>query len=138
MPAPSLDPESEMGPLVTGEHLAKVKGYVDLGIEEGAELVVDGRELSIQGYENGFFMGGCLFDQVTDEMRIWKEEIFGPVLSVVRAPDFEEALRKCKFHVPQFADFVAYAVKLALGFKKHVRTITVWRSLQSEESNNLI
>ena len=90
---PSLDPESEMGPLVTAEHLEKVKGYVDLGLEEGAELVVDGREISIQGYENGFFMGGCLFDQVHDDMAIWKEEIFGPVLSVVRAADFEEALR---------------------------------------------
>ena len=95
---PSLDPESEMGPLVTGEHLAKVKGYVNLGVEEGADLVVDGRKLSIQGYEKGFFMGGCLFDRVSDEMRIWKEEIFGPVLSVVRAPDFEEALRLPSAH----------------------------------------
>jgi malonate-semialdehyde dehydrogenase (acetylating)/methylmalonate-semialdehyde dehydrogenase len=90
---PSRDPESEMGPLVTAEHLAKVSGYVDIGVEEGADLVVDGRGLSIQGYENGNFIGGCLFDKVTPDMRIYKEEIFGPVLSVVRAPDFEEALR---------------------------------------------
>ena len=90
---PSLDPASEMGPLVTAEHLAKVKGYVDLGVQEGADLVVDGRDFRAQGYENGFFMGGCLFDNVTDDMRIYKEEIFGPVLSVVRAPDFDEALR---------------------------------------------
>ena len=89
---PSLDPQSEMGPLVTAEHLAKVKGYVDLGLEEGAELLVDGRGFSLQGYENGFFMGGCLFDRVSADMRIYKEEIFGPVLSVVRVPDFEAAL----------------------------------------------
>jgi len=90
---PSLDDDSEMGPLVTAEHLTKVKRYVDLGVEEGAELAVDGRGFSPQGYEKGFFMGGCLFDRVRPEMRIYKEEIFGPVLSVVRAPDFEEALR---------------------------------------------
>jgi len=90
---PSLDRESEMGPLVTAEHLAKVKGYVDLGVEEGADLVVDGRNFSLQGYENGHFIGGCLFDNVTEDMRIYKEEIFGPVLSVVRADDFDHALR---------------------------------------------
>ena len=90
---PSHDPDSEMGPLVTAEHLAKVKGYVDLGVEEGATLAVDGRGFKLQGYEKGHFMGGCLFDNVTPDMRIYKEEIFGPVLSVVRAPDFEEALR---------------------------------------------
>jgi malonate-semialdehyde dehydrogenase (acetylating)/methylmalonate-semialdehyde dehydrogenase len=90
---PSHDPDSEMGPLVTAEHLAKVKGYVDLGVQEGATLAVDGRGFKLQGYEKGHFMGGCLFDNVTPDMRIYKEEIFGPVLSVVRAPDFEEALR---------------------------------------------
>ena len=90
---PSLDPDSEMGPLVSAEHLAKVRGYVDLGIGEGADLVVDGRDFKAQGYESGFFLGGCLFDNVTDDMRIYKEEIFGPVLSVVRARDFDEALR---------------------------------------------
>ena len=89
---PSRDPSSEMGPLVTAEHLDKVRGYVDLGIEEGADLVVDGREISIQGYEGGNFIAGCLFDNVTPEMRIYKEEIFGPVLSVVRAAEFEDAL----------------------------------------------
>ena len=90
---PSLDPDSEMGPLVSAEHLAKVRGYVDLGIGEGADLVVDGRDFKAQGYESGFFLGGCLFDNVTDDMRIYKEEIFGPVLSVVRASNFDEALR---------------------------------------------
>ena len=87
-----------MGPLVTGQHLAKVRSYVDLGVEEGAKLVVDGRGLKLQGYENGFFLGGCLFDEVKPEMRIYKEEIFGPVLSVVRAPDFDSAVKLVNDH----------------------------------------
>ena len=78
---PGMDKTSEMGPLVTKEHLAKVKSYVDLGVEEGAKLVVDGRDLKLQGYENGFFIGGCLFDHVNKNMRIYKEEIFGPNIS---------------------------------------------------------
>jgi len=96
--APGVDPEAEMGPLVTREHLAKVRGYVDLGVREGANLVVDGRGLKLQGYENGFFLGGCLFDNVTTSMRIYKEEIFGPVLSVVRAPDLATATRMVNEH----------------------------------------
>ncbi len=89
---PSTDTEADYGPLVTGEALERVKGYVNLGVEEGADLVVDGREFQMQGYENGYFMGGCLFDNVTPDMRIYKEEIFGPVLSVVRAKTYEEAI----------------------------------------------
>src|SRR3546814_5796941 len=81
-----------MGPLVTREHADKVQGYIDAGVAEGAELVVDGRGLNIQGYEKGFFVGGTLFDKVTPEMRIYREEIFGPVLSVVRTESFDEAL----------------------------------------------
>ena len=96
--APGTDPEAEMGPLVTREHLDKVRGYVDLGVKEGAKLVVDGRGLKLQGYENGFFLGGCLFDNVTTDMRIYKEEIFGPVLSVVRAPDVAAATRMINAH----------------------------------------
>lgn len=94
----SDDPESEMGPLISGEHLTKVKGYVDLGVEEGAELVVDGRGLSIAGFEKGFYLGGCLFDRVTADMRIYKEEIFGPVLCVVRVADFDSALQLVNAH----------------------------------------
>jgi len=90
---PSTDPSADFGPLVTKQALDRVKGYVDLGVEEGAKLVVDGRDFSMQGYENGYYMGGCLFDNVTPDMRIYKEEIFGPVLSVVRAQNYEEALR---------------------------------------------
>jgi malonate-semialdehyde dehydrogenase (acetylating) / methylmalonate-semialdehyde dehydrogenase len=90
---PSTDPQADYGPMVTRAHLDKVRSYVDLGVQEGAKLKVDGRGFKLQGYENGFFMGGCLFDEVTPDMRIYKEEIFGPVLSVVRAKDYEEALR---------------------------------------------
>ena len=90
---PSTDQQADYGPMVTRAHLDKVKNYVDLGVKEGAKLVVDGRSFKMQGYENGFFLGGCLFDEVTPDMRIYKEEIFGPVLSVVRAKNYEEALR---------------------------------------------
>jgi malonate-semialdehyde dehydrogenase (acetylating)/methylmalonate-semialdehyde dehydrogenase len=88
---PGSDPEAEMGPLVTAAHRDKVKGYIDQGEREGAKLVVDGRGLKLQGYENGFFLGGSLFDRVTPAMTIWQEEIFGPVLAVVRAKDYAEA-----------------------------------------------
>ncbi len=88
----------EMGPLVTRAHLDKVRGYVDTGVEEGADLVVDGRDASIDGHEDGFFLGGCLFDNVRPDMRIYNEEIFGPVLGVVRASDYEEAVRLVNDH----------------------------------------
>ena len=95
---PGMDKSSEMGPLVTKEHLERVRGYVDLGIKEGADLVVDGRDIKLQGYEDGYYIGGCLFDNVKKDMRIYKEEIFGPVLSVVRAKDFDEALNLINNH----------------------------------------
>ena len=95
---PGTDPDAEMGPLVTRQHLDKVSSYVDLGVKEGAKLVVDGRGLKLQGYENGYFIGGTLFDHVKPEMRIYKEEIFGPVLSVVRAPDFDTAVKLINDH----------------------------------------
>jgi malonate-semialdehyde dehydrogenase (acetylating)/methylmalonate-semialdehyde dehydrogenase len=79
--------------VVTKEALERIKGYVDIGVKEGATLAVDGRGFKMQGYENGYYMGGCLFDNVTPDMRIYKEEIFGPVLSVVRAPNYENALQ---------------------------------------------
>ena len=95
---PGLDKASEMGPLITKEHLEKVKGYVDLGVKEGAKLVVDGRNIKLQGFEKGFYMGGCLFDHVKSSMKIYKEEIFGPVLSVVRVNDFESAVKLVNNH----------------------------------------
>jgi malonate-semialdehyde dehydrogenase (acetylating) / methylmalonate-semialdehyde dehydrogenase len=88
----STDAEADFGPLVTREALGRVREYVDVGIKEGADLVVDGRGFQMQGYEDGFFMGGCLFDKVKPNMRIWQEEIFGPVLSVVRANTYDEAI----------------------------------------------
>ncbi len=92
------DTSNNMGPLVTRDHLEKVKGYVDLGVEEGADLVVDGRDLVVDGHENGFFLGGCLFDRVTAAMRIYQEEIFGPVLCVVRAESEEQAMELIDNH----------------------------------------
>ncbi len=89
---PGTDPDIEMGPVVTEQAYARIKGLIDKGVEEGAELVVDGRDFTMQGYENGYFMGGSLFDRVTEDMAIYQEEIFGPVLSVVRAPDYETAV----------------------------------------------
>ncbi|NWG26405.1 MAG: CoA-acylating methylmalonate-semialdehyde dehydrogenase [Pseudorhodoplanes sp.] len=89
----STDPQADYGPMVTKQLLDKVRGYIDTGVKEGAELVVDGRGFKLQGYENGNFIGGTLFDRVTPDMTIYKEEIFGPVLSVVRAKDYDEALR---------------------------------------------
>jgi malonate-semialdehyde dehydrogenase (acetylating)/methylmalonate-semialdehyde dehydrogenase len=102
---PGMDKKSEMGPLVTKDHLNKVQGYVDIGVKEGAKLVVDGRNLKLQGYENGYYLGGCLFDQVKKDMRIYREQICGPVLSVVRAKDFEEALKLVNDH--EFGNGVA-------------------------------
>ncbi|OAF12344.1 methylmalonate-semialdehyde dehydrogenase (acylating) [Bradyrhizobium centrolobii] len=87
-----LDADDEMGALVTREHRDKVRSYIDLGVKEGASLLVDGRDIRLQGYEDGFFLGGSLFDHVKDDMRIYKEEIFGPVLSIVRKNTFDDAL----------------------------------------------
>jgi malonate-semialdehyde dehydrogenase (acetylating)/methylmalonate-semialdehyde dehydrogenase len=100
-----MDKKSEMGPLVTKEHLGKVKNYVNIGVKEGAKLVVDGSNLKLQGYEKGYYIGGCLFDHVKKDMRIYKEEIFGPVLSVVRVKDFGEALELVNDH--EFGNGVA-------------------------------
>jgi len=93
-----VDACNDMGPLVTQDHYDKVKGYVDLGVEEGAALVVDGRDLVVEGHENGYFLGGCLFDKVTSEMRIYQEEIFGPVLCVVRVESQEQAMQLIDDH----------------------------------------
>ncbi len=95
---PGTDPEADMGPLVTRQAQERVSSYIDIGLDEGADLVVDGRGLKLQGYEDGFYVGGTLFDRVTPDMRIYKEEIFGPVLSLVRAPDYEAALDMVNSH----------------------------------------
>ncbi|HWM61336.1 MAG TPA: CoA-acylating methylmalonate-semialdehyde dehydrogenase [Rhizomicrobium sp.] len=89
---PSSDPVAEMGPLVTQAHRDKVSSYINAGAAAGAELVVDGRGLKLQGYENGFWLGGTLLDRVTPQMSVYTDEIFGPVLSVVRAGTYEDAV----------------------------------------------
>ncbi|MGV6875820.1 CoA-acylating methylmalonate-semialdehyde dehydrogenase [Pseudochelatococcus sp. B33] len=93
-----LNDEVEMGPLVTGVHKAKVEGYIATGVEEGAALIIDGRGHKVEGHENGFFVGGTLFDHVSPDMKIYKDEIFGPVLGVVRVKDFAEAVALINAH----------------------------------------
>lgn len=93
-----MSKEVDMGPLITNVHRERVKSYVDLGINEGAKLVIDGRDYQVQGLENGFFMGPCLFDQVKPEMKIYQEEIFGPVLSIVRVANLETAIQLTNEH----------------------------------------
>jgi len=100
-----MEPDAEMGPIVTRQALERIEGYIALGVEEGAELVVDGRGFKVPGHEGGFFTGGTLFDKVTPEMRIYKEEIFGPVLACVRARDFAEAVDLVNDH--EFGNGVA-------------------------------
>src|SRR4029453_10355361 len=83
---------AEMGPLVTGEHRARVAAYVERGKVEGADLVLDGRAVTVPGHDGGFFLGPCLFDRVRPEMAIYTDEIFGPVLGIVRATTYDDAL----------------------------------------------
>jgi malonate-semialdehyde dehydrogenase (acetylating)/methylmalonate-semialdehyde dehydrogenase len=95
---PATDKDAEMGPVVTKMHRDKILGYIDSGVEQGASLVVDGRGFTLQGYENGYYVGGTLFDNVTPDMTIYKEEIFGPVLSVVRTENYAEAVKLINDH----------------------------------------
>ena len=101
----STDSEAHYGPVVTAAHKAKIEGWIQKGVAEGAELAVDGRGFKLQGHEEGFFVGPSLFDHVTTDMEAYKEEIFGPVLQMVRAPDFETALRLPSEH--QYGNGVA-------------------------------
>lgn len=100
-----MEADAEMGPIVTKQALERIEGYIATGVEEGAQLVVDGRGLKVPGHEEGFFTGGTLFDNVTPEMRIYKEEIFGPVLACVRVKDFAEAVQLINDH--EFGNGVA-------------------------------
>ncbi|WP_300339372.1 CoA-acylating methylmalonate-semialdehyde dehydrogenase [Accumulibacter sp.] len=120
---PGTDPGMEMGPLVTRQHLDKVRAYVDLGVEEGAELVVDGRDLRIAGHQGGYFLGGCLFDRVLPQMRIYREEIFGPVLCIVRVPDFEAAVELVNAH--EYGNGVAVFTRSGSTAREFVRRIQV-------------
>ena len=102
---PSTDPDAHYGPVVTAAHKAKIEQYIRIGVDEGAELVLDGRGFSLPGHEGGFFLGPTLFDRVTPEMRTWREEIFGPVLQIMRADTFEEAISLPTIH--QYGNGVA-------------------------------
>ncbi|QLB43995.1 CoA-acylating methylmalonate-semialdehyde dehydrogenase [Mannheimia pernigra] len=95
---PEGQTENDMGPVISKEHKAKIEGYIDQGVAQGAKLCVDGRGYKVSGHENGYFVGGTLFDNVTPEMTIWKEEIFGPVLSVVRVKDYAEGMAIINSH----------------------------------------
>ena len=96
--APWTDSSAQMGPVISSEHKQKIENYIDSGVRDGAKLVLDGRDLKIQGYENGYFVGPTLFDEVNKDMKIYKEEIFGPVLSVIRAKNYDEALKLVNDH----------------------------------------
>ena len=96
--APWTNNEAEMGPVISNEHKEKIESYISKGVEEGANLILDGRNCNIQGYEKGFFIGPTLFDNVTDQMTLYKEEIFGPVLSIVRAKDYNQAINLVNQH----------------------------------------
>ena len=93
-----MEADAEMGPVVTAQHKAKIEGYIEEGVKAGAKLLVDGRGLKVAGHEKGFFLGGSLFDHVTPGMKIYQEEIFGPVLCVVRVPDFASAVELINAH----------------------------------------
>jgi len=93
-----MELDAELGPVITGQAKERIEGYIELGVKEGAKLVVDGRGCTVPGHDNGFFTGGTLFDQVTPSMRIYREEIFGPVLVCVRAKDFTQALQLVNDH----------------------------------------
>jgi malonate-semialdehyde dehydrogenase (acetylating) / methylmalonate-semialdehyde dehydrogenase len=100
-----MEADAEMGPLVTAQHKVKVEGYIEDGVQAGAKLLVDGRGLKVPDHDKGFFMGGSLFDHVTPDMKIYQEEIFGPVLCVVRVPDFAAAVKLINAH--EFGNGVA-------------------------------
>ncbi len=101
----STDPQAHYGPVVSAAHRQKVTDYIQLGIDEGAELVVDGRDFTLQGYENGFYIGPTLFDRVKPDMRTYKEEIFGPVMQIVRSDELDEAINLASSH--QYGNGVA-------------------------------
>ena len=120
---PGVDPAADMGPLVTRAHYDKVKACVDQGVKEGAKLVVDGRDFKVPGHEGGFFLGGCLFDKVQASMRIYQEEIFGPVLAVVRVPDLDAAISLINAH--EFGNGVAVFTRSGNTAREFSRRISV-------------
>lgn len=120
---PSLSEDSDLGPLVTAAHRERVRGYIDLAIKEGQKLVVDGRDFALQGYENGFFMGGTLLDHAKPGHKSYNDEIFGPVLQVVRARNFEEALALPSDH--QYGNGVAIFTRNGDAAREFARRVNV-------------
>jgi malonate-semialdehyde dehydrogenase (acetylating)/methylmalonate-semialdehyde dehydrogenase len=118
-----MELDAEMGPIVTSQALERIESYISLGVEEGAQLLVDGRDYRVAGHENGFFTGGTLFDHVTPLMRIYKEEIFGPVLGCVRVPDFAEAVRLINAH--EFGNGVSCYTRDGHAAREFARQIEV-------------
>ncbi|WP_313439895.1 CoA-acylating methylmalonate-semialdehyde dehydrogenase [Novosphingobium sp.] len=119
----SNDPEAQYGPVVTAVHKQKIENWIQTGVDEGAELVVDGRGFALQGYEEGFFVGPSLFDHVTPEMSAYKEEIFGPVLQIVRAKSFEEAVELPTKH--QYGNGVAIFTRNGHAAREFVNRVQV-------------
>jgi malonate-semialdehyde dehydrogenase (acetylating)/methylmalonate-semialdehyde dehydrogenase len=119
----SQNGDADMGPLVTAAHRERVSGYIETGVQEGARLVVDGRGLKVPEYENGFFLGGTLFDHVTPAMRVYREEIFGPVLVVLRVPTLAEAVKLVNSH--EFANGTAIFTRDGGAARAFVQQIEV-------------
>jgi malonate-semialdehyde dehydrogenase (acetylating)/methylmalonate-semialdehyde dehydrogenase len=119
----STDPQAHYGPVVSAAHRAKIESYIEMGVKEGADLLVDGRGLSLQGNEDGFFIGPSLFDNVTADMQSYQEEIFGPVLQVVRADSLEEAARLPSEH--QYGNGVAIFTRNGLAARQFAQKVNV-------------
>jgi malonate-semialdehyde dehydrogenase (acetylating)/methylmalonate-semialdehyde dehydrogenase len=119
----STDPAAQYGPVVSQAHKQKISDYIQLGVDEGAELVVDGRGFSLQGYEQGFFIGPSLFDQVKPTMRTYQEEIFGPVLQIARVESFEEALHLPSSH--QYGNGVAIFTRNGRAAREFAQQVNV-------------
>ncbi|MBI1392005.1 MAG: CoA-acylating methylmalonate-semialdehyde dehydrogenase [Alphaproteobacteria bacterium] len=120
---PSTADDADLGPLVTAAHRDRVKRWIDLAIEEGQELLIDGREFSLQGYENGFFMGGTLLDRAKPEHKSYQEEIFGPVLQIARAADFDEAVALPSKH--QYGNGVAIFTRNGAAAREFAQRVNV-------------
>jgi malonate-semialdehyde dehydrogenase (acetylating)/methylmalonate-semialdehyde dehydrogenase len=119
----SQNGDADMGPLITAAHRERVLSYIDAGVKEGARLVVDGRGHAVKGHENGFFLGGSLFDAVTPAMKIYREEIFGPVLVVVRVPTLNDAVKLVNSH--EFANGTAVFTRDGGAARTFVQQIEV-------------
>ncbi len=119
----STDKEAHYGPVVSAAHKEKIENYIQMGVDEGAKLIVDGRGFKLQGHENGFFVGPSLFDEVTPDMQTYKEEIFGPVLQIVRAKDLEEAARLPSEH--QYGNGVAIFTRNGLAAREFAAKVNV-------------